>query len=132
MGEGIEGVSRRGSAQHDAIGYDAQNRRFVRASNRAGGIEAGISNGETLRLRGYLKPLSTLSRPLPSADLVTKEPGEAVVERTDTIPIVAAGVVAEAMICLVLADEMLVKFGGDHVEELRRNLVGYRAALASY
>ena len=132
VGEGMESVARRGSAQHDPIGYDPARRRFVRETNRAGGIEAGISNGEMIRLRGYLKPLSTLMHPLPSVDLVTKEACEADVERTDTIPIVAAGVVAEAMVCLVLADEMLVKFGGDHLEELRRNLVGYRAALTSY
>jgi chorismate synthase len=132
VGEGIEAAERRGSAQHDPIGYDPEARRFVRATNRAGGIEAGISNGETIRVRGYLKPLSTLPRPLPSVDLVTKEPVAADVERTDTIPIVAAGVVAEAMTCLVLADEMLIKFGGDHLEEVRRNLHGYRAALASF
>jgi len=132
VGEGIEGAARRGSAQHDAIAYDPTGRRFVRPTNRAGGIEGGMSNGETVRVRGYLKPLSTLPRPLPSVDLVTKEGSEADVERTDTIPIVAAGVVGEAMTCLVLADEMLAKFGGDHVEELRRNLLGYRAALASF
>ena len=132
VGEGIEGAARRGSAQHDAIGYDPAGRRFVRPTNRAGGIEGGMSNGETVRVRGYLKPLSTLPRPLPSVDLVTKEASEADVERTDTIPIVAAGVVGEAMACLVLADEMLLKFGGDHLEEVRRNLHGYRAALASF
>jgi chorismate synthase len=132
VGEGIESAARRGSAQHDPIGYDAAGRRFVRPTNRAGGIEGGMSNGETVRVRGYLKPLSTLPRPLPSVDLVTKEAGEADVERTDTIPIVAAGVVGEAMTCLVLADEMLMKFGGDHLEEMRRNLHGYRAALASF
>jgi len=132
VGEGIEGAARRGSAQHDAIGYDPAGRRFVRPTNRAGGIEGGMSNGETVRVRGYLKPLSTLPRPLPSVDLVTKEASEADVERTDTIPIVAAGVVGEAMACLVLADEMLLKFGGDHLEEVRRNLHGYRAAVASF
>ena len=132
VGEGIEGAARRGSDQHDAIAYDAAGRRFLRPTNRAGGIEGGMSNGETVRVRGYLKPLSTLPRPLPSVDLVTKEGSEADVERTDTIPIVAAGVVGEAMTCLVLADEMLTKFGGDHLEEVRRNLHGYRAALASF
>ena len=132
VGEGIEGAARRGSAQHDAIAYDPAARRFVRPTNRAGGIVGGMSNGETVRVRGYLKPLSTLPRPLPSVDLVTKEGSEADVERTDTIPIVAAGVVGEAMTCLVLADEMLAKFGGDHLEEIRRNLHGYRAALASF
>lgn len=132
VGEGVEAPARRGSAHHDPIGYDPESRRFVRPSNRAGGIEAGISNGEAIRMRGYLKPLATLPHPLPSVDLRTKEPFQADVERTDTIPIVAAGVVGEAMTCLVLADEVLVKFGGDHLDEVRRNLEGYREALRAY
>jgi chorismate synthase len=132
VGEGIEGAGRRGSEHHDAIAYDAVGRRFTRGSNRAGGIEGGMSNGEMIRLRGYLKPLATLPRPLASADLVTKEAFEAQQERTDTIPIVAAGVVAEAMVRLVLADEVLIKFGGDRFEETVRNLEAYRAALRAY
>ncbi len=132
VGEGIEAAARAGSEHHDAIAYDAARRSFVRPTNRAGGIEGGMSNGSTIRVRGYLKPLATLPRPLPTVDLVTKEATEAARERTDTIPIVAAGVVGEAMTCLVLADEMLRKFGGDHVEETRRNLEQYLRALESY
>lgn len=132
LGEGIDGAAQRGSEFHDPIAYDAVRKRFVRPSNRAGGLEGGISNGEALRVIGYLKPLSTLPRPLASTDLVTKAVFEAATERTDTIPIVAAGVVAEAMTALVLADEVLVKFGGDHVEETRRNLRGYLAGLEAY
>lgn len=132
VGEGIEAASRRGSEHHDPILYDAGRREFRRPTNRAGGIEGGMSNGETIRVRGYLKPLATLPRPLASADLVTKEAFEATRERTDTIPIVAAGVVAEAMVCLVLADELLRKFGGDRVEETLRNLEAYREGLRAY
>jgi chorismate synthase len=132
IGEGIEAASRFGSEQHDPIAYDAKARSFVRPSNRAGGIEGGMTNGEPVRARGYLKPLATLPRPLPTVDLVTKVAVEAAVERTDTIPIVAAGVVGEAMLALVLADELLVKFGGDTVDELRRSVDAYRAGLREY
>jgi len=132
IGEGIEGAARRGSEQHDEIFYDDGARSFVRRTNRAGGIEGGISNGEMIRVSGYLKPLSTLPRPLASVDLASKEAFEAQRERTDTIPIVAAGVVGEAMACLILADEMLRKFGGDSVEELLRNLRSYRGALREF
>jgi chorismate synthase len=132
VGEGIESSARRGSETHDPIGWEPSDRRFTRSTNRAGGIEGGMTNGETLRVRGYLKPLATLARPLPSVDLVTKEPSEAAVERTDTIPIVAAGVVGEAMACLVLADELLIKFGGDRLEETLRNLAAYRGSLEAY
>jgi chorismate synthase len=132
IGEGVEGASRRGSQQHDAIHYDAAERAFSRPTNRAGGIEGGMSNGEIIRLRGYLKPLATLPRPLASVDLVTKQPFQAQQERTDTIPIVAAGVVGEAMVALVLADELLRKVGGDSLAETLRNLEAYRAALREY
>jgi chorismate synthase len=132
VGEGVEGSARRGSEQHDAIAYDHSASRFSRSSNRAGGIEGGMSNGEMIRVRGYLKPLSTLPRPLPSADLETKQPFEAIKERTDTIPIVAAGVVGEAMVAWVLADELLTKFGGDRIDETLRNLEAYQESLRSY
>ena len=132
IGEGIEAVSRRGSDHHDPIEYDATRREFRRPSNRAGGIEGGMSNGETIRVRAYLKPLATLPRPLRSTDLVSKQPFDAVRERTDTIPIVAAGVVGEAAAAWVLADEFLIKFGGDSVEESLRNLAAYRESLRAY
>jgi chorismate synthase len=132
IGEGIEGAARLGSEQHDEIFYDADARSFVRETNRAGGIEGGISNGEMIRISGYLKPLSTLPRPLASVDLASKEAFEAQRERTDTIPIVAAGVVGEAMACLILAEEMLRKFGGDSVEEMLRNLRSYEEALREF
>jgi len=132
IGDGVESAARRGSRTHDSIVYEAEAKRFARTTNRAGGIEGGISNGETIRVRGYLKPLATLPRPLPSADLGTKQPFDATRERTDTIPIVAAGVVGEAMISFVLADELLLKFGGDRLAETLRNLESYRAALRNY
>jgi chorismate synthase len=132
IGEGVESTRARGSDVHDAISYDRASSGFRRATNRAGGIEGGMSNGEMVRVRGYLKPLSTLPHPLPSADLVDKAPFEATIERTDTIPIVAAGVVGEAMTCLVLADELLRKMGGDSLEETLRNLAAYREALRAF
>ena len=132
IGEGVESSGRHGSEVHDAIGYDPERRRFTRPTNRAGGIEGGMSNGETIRVRGWLKPLATLPRPLASVDLVDKAPFEAAVERTDTIPIVAAGVVGEAMVALVLADEFLAKFGGDRLDETLRNLAAYRDSLTRF
>jgi len=132
VGEGIEGAARRGSEQHDPIEYDERGRRFSRPSNRAGGIEGGISNGEMIRVQGYLKPLATLPHPLRSIDLETKGSFEATRERTDTIPIVAAGVVGEAMVAWVLARELLIKFGGDRLGETLGNLESYRRMLESY
>jgi len=132
IGAGIEGATRAGSEHHDPIAYDATQRSFVRATNHAGGIEGGMSNGEPIRVTGYLKPLATLTKPLPSVDLETKAPFDATIERTDTIPIVAAGVVGEAMVCLVLADEVLRKLGGDSLAEIQRSLQSYRAALRAY
>jgi len=132
IGEGVESSARHGSETHDQITYDRATKRFLRSSNRAGGIEGGIANGEMIRVCGYLKPLATLPKPLASVDLVSKEAFEATRERTDTIPIVAAGVVAEAMTCLVIADELLIKFGGDRLDETLRNLEAFRAALGSF
>lgn len=132
IGDGIEGSARRGSEHHDPILYDREKRAFRRSSNRAGGIEGGMSNGEMIRVHGYLKPLATLPKPLPSVDLVAKTAFEATRERTDTIPIVAAGVVGEAMVCLILADALLAKCGGDSQAEMLRNLAAYREALRSY
>jgi chorismate synthase len=132
IGDAVESAALRGSEVHDAIGYDAGERSFARPTNRAGGIEGGMSNGQTIRARAWLKPLATLPRPLASVDLVDKLPFEAAVERTDTVPVVAAGVVGEAMMCLILADELLLKFGGDSLEELLRNLRAFREALRAY
>ena len=125
IGDGLDVASGGGREAHDVIAYDPKARRFTRSTNRAGGIEGGMTNGEIVRLRGYLKPLATLEKALPSVDLVTKSSFAADVERTDTVPIVAAGVVGEAMVALVLADAMLEKFGGDTVGATRASLDGY-------
>lgn len=132
IGDGIDVASGGGRDAHDAILYDTATRAFTRPTNRAGGIEGGMSNGEVVRLTGYLKPLATIPRALPSVDLVTKEPFSADVERTDTIPIVAAGVVGEAMFALVLADALMEKLGGDALAETLDHLASYRERLRSY
>ena len=130
IGEGLEGAARRGSEQHDPIEYDAQARRFRRPTNRAGGIEGGMTNGEPLTVRIAMKPLSTLMRPLKSVDLDTGAPAAAVRERSDVTAVPAAGVVGEAMVAVVLADAMREKFGGDSLSEMRANYESYLDRLA--
>jgi len=132
IGAGEGASAARGSGFHDPIGYDAATRRFTRASNHAGGLEGGMSNGEEIRVRALVKPLSTLPRALPSVDLVSKEPFEAQVERTDVTAIAAAGVVGEAMTAFVLARAFLEKFGGDAVPEIARNHAAYLEALRQF
>jgi chorismate synthase len=100
-----------------------------RLSNRAGGIEGGMSNGEPVRVRAAMKPISTVPRALQTVDVATGEAATAIHQRSDVCAVPAAGVVAEAMVALVLADAALEKFGGDSVEETRRNYSGYLKAL---
>jgi chorismate synthase len=121
-----------GSEFHDPIDYDPGTRRFTRPTNHAGGVEGGMSNGEEIRVRAWVKPLSTLPRALPSTDLLSKERFEAQVERTDTTAIAAAGVVGEAMIAFVLAQAFLEKFGGDSLAETARNHAAYLEALRAF
>ncbi len=125
IGSGIENALSPGSAVQDPIGYDRAEKEFTRAQNRAGGIEGGISNGQDIVVRGYLKPISTLRRPLESVDLATKEPVKAAYERSDVCVVPAAGVAGEAMVALVLARCFLEKFGGDSLGEVERNYRGY-------
>jgi chorismate synthase len=139
IGRGVQAATAFGSTVHDAIGYsDSVGGRtspftaFTREHNNAGGIEGGISNGEDVVLRGYLKPISTLRRPLPSVDFATREHVKAAYERSDVCVVPAAGVAAEAMVALVLARCALEKFGGDSMLELRRNFEGYREQLKNY
>lgn len=132
IGAGVANAAVFGSTVQDEIGYDSAARRFVRGSNRAGGIEGGITNGEDVVLRGYLKPISTLRRPLETADLVTKEAVKAAYERSDVCVVPAAGVAAEAMVAFVLAQAFLEKFGGDSLEETRRNYEGYAKQLDQF
>jgi chorismate synthase len=127
------GVSRApGSQVHDEIGYNESERRFTRPTNRAGGIEGGITNGEEIRIRGHLKPISTLRRPLASVDVLTKQESAAAFERSDIVAVTAAGVIGEAMVAIVIANAAREKFGGDSLAEMKRNYEGYRAQLERY
>jgi chorismate synthase len=132
IGAGVAAAASPGSSVQDEIGYDAERRRFHRSSNRAGGLEGGITNGEDVVVRGYLKPISTLRRPLLTADLVTKEAVKAAYERSDICVVPAGGVAGEAMVAAVLAAAFLEKFGGDSIEETRRNYNGYMQQLKDY
>jgi chorismate synthase len=125
IGAGIAAAGSYGSEVQDEISYDRAARRFRRSSNRAGGLEGGITNGEDVVVRGYLKPISTLRRALGTADMVTKEAVQAAYERSDWCVVPAAGVAGEAMVALVLADAFLQKFGGDSLAETRRNFDNY-------
>jgi len=125
IGGGIEGAASPGSRVHDEIGYDREKSRFTRKSNRAGGLEGGISNGEDLIVRGYLKPISTLRRPLESVDFETRETVKAAYERSDVCVVPAAGVVGEAMVALTISRSFLEKFGGDSMGETKRNYLAY-------
>lgn len=134
IGSGISAASAPGSQVHDEIAYQAEDRytKFSRAHNNAGGIEGGVSNGEEIRVRGYLKPISTLRRPLGSVDFSTREPVKAAYERSDVCVVPAAGVAAESMVALTLARAALEKFGGDSMLETKRNFVGYLDQLKKF
>ncbi|MBI1787224.1 MAG: chorismate synthase [Acidobacteria bacterium] len=125
VGFAAEGAANFGSRVQDTIHYDRQQRRFTRGANRAGGLEGGMTNGQDVVVRGLLKPISTLRRPLESVDLATREPALAAYERSDVCVVPAAGVIGEAMVALVLAQAFLEKFGGDSLGETRRNFEGY-------
>jgi chorismate synthase len=127
VGDGFAVAARRGTLAHDEIAPGPDGVRRLTA--RAGGIEGGMSTGEPVRVRAAMKPISTLSRPLDTVDVATGEAAKAIAQRSDVCAVPAAGVVAEAMVALVLADAVLEKFGGDHVTETRRNLDSYVAAL---
>lgn len=129
IGTGVRNATSYGSEVQDEIRYDSESRRFRRSSNRAGGVEGGITNGQDVVVRGYLKPISTLRRALGSADLNTKEAIKAAYERSDICVVPAAGVVGEAMVAFVLAQAFLEKFGGDSIEETRRNFENYQKQL---
>jgi chorismate synthase len=134
IGSGITAASSPGSTVHDEIGYStaANFSGFTRTRNNAGGIEGGVSNGEEIRVRGYLKPISTLRRPLKSVDFATRQPVSAAYERSDVCVVPAAGVAAEAMVALTLARCALDKFGGDSMGETLRNFRGYCLQLKNY
>jgi chorismate synthase len=132
IGAGIEGSSLPGSEVHDEITYNEETREFIRETNRAGGLEGGVTNGEELRIRGHLKPISTLRRALRSIDIDTKQEEKAAFERSDVTVVPAAGVIGEAMVALTLAAAMREKFGGDSLGEMKRNFEGYREQLRGY
>jgi len=125
IGAGVTAAGSFGSEVQDEIFYEKSARRFRRATNRAGGLEGGITNGEDVVVRGYLKPISTLRQPLHTADMVTKDPVQAAYERSDWCVVPAGAVAGEAMVALVLADAFLQQFGGDSLAEMRRNFDNY-------
>lgn len=133
IGLGVEGARRKGSEVHDEIDPDESNvkaGRVRRRSNRAGGLEGGITNGEQIVLRASMKPISTLMRPLGTIEMKTREPAQAVAERSDVTAVPAMGVIAEAMTAFVVAQAFLEKFGGDSLGETRRNYENYIASLS--
>jgi chorismate synthase len=132
IGAAEEAAASYGSVVQDTIHYDKPHRHFHRGSNRAGGLEGGITNGEDVVIRGLLKPISTLRRPLESVDLPTREPALAAYERSDVAVIPAAGVIGEAMVALVLAQAFLDKFGGDSLTETKRNFDSYMSQVKNY
>ncbi len=132
LGLGFEAARRRGSAVHDPISWSSSDRTFPRASNGAGGLEGGITNGMPIVCRAAMKPIATLRRALGSVDVTTKAPFDAAFERSDICAVAAAAVVAEAMVALVLADALLEKTGGDSLAEVRRNLAALREAQAEF
>jgi chorismate synthase len=152
LGTGVENAAKPGSEVHDEIYFETGDKRletgesgsglsspvsrlssrFVRRTNRAGGLEGGITNGEELRVRGYLKPISTLRKPLHSVDIDTKADDLAAFERSDITAVPAAGVIGEAMLAIVLANSLREKFGGDSLEEMQRNFESYSKSLREY
>lgn len=135
IGSAVEAAHSFGSTVHDEIAYDQTKPRFAgfgRKSNHAGGIEGGVSNGEDVLVRGYIKPISTLRRPLESVDFKSRQPVKAAYERSDVCVVPAAGVAAEAMVALTLARSALEKFGGDSMTETLRNFRNYLQQLKEY
>ncbi len=130
IGDGVENAALFGSKVHDEITFGENV--FKRTNNRAGGLEGGITNGEQLRVRGYLKPISTLKKPLRSVDINTKQEDLAAFERSDVTAVPAAGIIGEAMLAIVLANSMREKFGGDSLLEMLVNFDNYRKSLENY
>lgn len=132
IGMGFDVANNFGSAVHDPILYDSKKKKFHHARNNAGGITGGMSTGEDIVIRGVMKPISTLYTPLSSVNIKTKEAFEASIERSDTCAVPAACVIAENVLCFEIANAFLEKFGGDSMEELRRNFEGYLEDVRNY
>ncbi|MBI5144133.1 MAG: chorismate synthase [Candidatus Omnitrophica bacterium] len=131
FGIGFEAANRKGSMVHDEIFYDKK-RGFYRKTNNAGGIEGGMTNGDDIVIQAVMKPLSTLRKPLSSVNVKTKRPVKAAVERSDVCAVPAAGVIGESVCAIEIANEMIEKFGGDSVQEMRRNNKGYIAQVKKF
>jgi chorismate synthase len=132
IGSGVDSARKSGSMVHDEIYYSAERRRFFRKTNRAGGLEGGITNGSDLRVKVYLKPIPTLRNPLVSVDMVSKMPFEAAFERSDTCVVPAAAVISEAMLAIIVTGAFLEKFGGDSIIEMEGNFANYQKLLDEY
>jgi len=132
VGQAEEAAAALGSQVQDTIAYDREQAQFTRSSNRAGGLEGGITNGQDVVVRGFVKPISTLKKPLESVDLLTRDPAPAAFERSDVCVVPAAAVVGEAMVSLVLARAFLEKFGGDSLPETRRNYEAYLEQIKNF
>src|SRR5713101_2898389 len=132
VGFAAEGAASFGSQVQDTIQYSREKHAFTRGANRAGGLEGGMTNGQDILVRGMLKPISTLRRPLESVDLATHEPALAAYERSDVCVGPAAGVIGESMVAIVLAQAFLEKFGGDSLDETRRNFDGYKEQVRNF
>lgn len=130
IGTGVANAGLRGSEVHDEIFHDGAT--FTRSTNRAGGLEGGITNGEELRVRGYMKPISTLRKPLHSVDINSKNEDLAAFERSDITAVPAAGVIGESMLAIVLANSMREKFGGDSMAEMTSNFERYKKSIVEY
>ncbi len=131
IGDGVAAAQRVGSEVHDPIYFDEE-RRYQRTTNRAGGLEGGVTNGQDVVVRAYMKPISTLRRGLPSVDIETHEPHRSQWERSDVTAVPACGVVCEAMLAMALADAMREKFGGDSLGEMTANFAAYQERLTKY
>ncbi len=132
IGAGTVAAVSPGKDSMDTVHYDKPGREFFRGSNKAGGLEGGMTNGQDLVVRGYLKPISTLRQPLESVDLPTRDPATAAYERSDVAVAPAAGVIGEAMVSIVLAQAFLEKFGGDSLVETQRNFDGYQQQVRDF
>ncbi len=132
IGMGISNAASKGSEVHDQIFFDKKRGGFIRKTNRAGGLEGGITNGEEIRVRGYMKPISTLRKALRSVDIDSKESSLAAFERSDITAVPSAGVIGESMLAIVIANSMREKFGGDSLKEMMHNFTSYRTKTESY
>ncbi len=129
IGDGIENASKPGSLVHDEIAYSKKDTKFTRPTNRAGGIEGGIANGEDIEIKVYMKPIATLMDPLPTVDLKTKKKAKASCERSDVTAVPACGIVCEAALAIELASAFMDKFGHDSIPEIKNNFLSYKLYL---